>query len=1262
MGENEPIKYSDLLLPDDSFQQLITLLEKVGSEYSNLLSTIQTASARIKDNLSAINSTTEQGRNSIANYSKEIEVLAAKEKELATQYQAIDKAAVSAHRTRSKAKNLAKQEVALAQAEEGSYTALSAQYNINKERLNNMSEATRKNTEEGQKLEAETLAIYQKMKQLQEVTGKHVLSVGDYGQATITLAADIRNATQALTQMRVQGKQNSQQYIDLTNKLNTLKREYNRAKVEINAMAATSGQLNQALAGLSAIQGTMAGTALLFSDNESKLGQSLIFVSTGVAVINAAMQVWNNLLKSVTVTQAIYNAQTAWAIRARAINIALIKGETKATWSLVAAQRVLNAVAKANPYVLMGAAIAATAGGLIALASNAGKTSRKLKELNAEIKKFHDYQKGISEIESKPYELLISRLERYKQELETLGNSEYSLLGTEKSILDARRKIVYNNLSIYDEEVKNLEKNLEKQETYLGALRRVQRELWEQFGSKGKKPGRTWEYVFDEDFAIPELRGMKVKAKELEEIIQGYYDNITTEVEVGIKAKTDEAQFQTDWNNYKTKVIKVTEDIQHDVNTRENQLIQQRFTAQSKAAEEEYRHEKQVLLNRLKDETGLTEEQKNLLNTKLLALGKKYNQEIAKINYEQQKAEREAVRETEDLRRKSIKDSYEQSRKDIQTSYQRQREDLQGEIDNNKTLTDKELSELREQLKATYLAETKELSDLQHEQYLKELALVRENQDLLLDAKTESFEKELEELRINNERAKEDIQDRLDFEILTAKERATLEAQLLSLDKRYAKERRDILRELNQALLTNDKSMWETRKDSVNEYTFEYIKSVQKIIDANEELEILQFQLEAERLGLSLEDTLKGENAIRDKYRKLRFKSDQEYYTKNFDLQQELEESTFHLVKHTEKEETDFERKQRIERWQYLLDIDKKYGGLLTETQRKILENRIKAAQNEKTVVENIIDTLKPWYDFTNEWAEQMINIYQMVLDARMELADAMVSAAEREVEATQSALDRELEARANGYANNATLARKELEESKKREREALEYQRSVEREQENINTLQQISSLVTATAQFWETSSALGPIAGPIAAGIATGTMWTAFLAAKVRASQLKKEAAEYGEGTVELLKGGSHSSGRDIPLGYTSDGRERRAEGGEFFIIINKKNSRKYGGLIPEVANALNKGDFEDKFGRKTFFGVNTIENEPGIGVSNNIYKALREFTLGYGTTHTTDVSRLESDLSAVRKLLSTSEYTEPDGTRVIKTGNVKRRILNG
>lgn len=95
--------------------------------------------------------------------------------------QSEENAQLKLYSTRIKEANqIAQLQVQIANSAEGSYNRLSAQYSLNKIRLNQMSGAEREAVDSGKKLEAETNAIYQQMIKLQEATGNYRLSVGHY--------------------------------------------------------------------------------------------------------------------------------------------------------------------------------------------------------------------------------------------------------------------------------------------------------------------------------------------------------------------------------------------------------------------------------------------------------------------------------------------------------------------------------------------------------------------------------------------------------------------------------------------------------------------------------------------------------------------------------------------------------------------------------------------------------------------------------------------------------------------------------------------------------------------------------------------------------------------------------------------------------------------------------------------------------------------------------------------------------------------------
>lgn len=90
------------------------------------------------------------------------------------------KAAIAVNEEAREAERIAKLEVKIMTSAAGSYNQLAAQYELNKIKLNQMSHEERNAVGAGKDLEEQTLNIYKQMIRLQEATGNHRLSVGNY--------------------------------------------------------------------------------------------------------------------------------------------------------------------------------------------------------------------------------------------------------------------------------------------------------------------------------------------------------------------------------------------------------------------------------------------------------------------------------------------------------------------------------------------------------------------------------------------------------------------------------------------------------------------------------------------------------------------------------------------------------------------------------------------------------------------------------------------------------------------------------------------------------------------------------------------------------------------------------------------------------------------------------------------------------------------------------------------------------------------------
>lgn len=261
------------------------------------------------------------------------------------------------------------------------------------------------------------------------------------------------------------------------------------------------------------------------------------------------------------------------------------------------------------------------------------------------------------------------------------------------------------------------------------------------------------------------------------------------------------------------------------------------------------------------------------------------------------------------------------------------------------------------------------------------------------------------------------------------------------------------------------------------------------------------------------------------------------------------------------------------------------YGGIFEFFAAQSNEYGEKDANENRKVQDKYIDYFKN----IDKAMLQSLGYMKDWMETRVKMAEIAVESAKKEQDAAKTLLEYELEARANGFANNVSYARKEYEEKRKLTKKAAQDAQELARIQRAIDTAQQIQSLITATANIWSAEGKKGAAGIPLALA-AIGAMWISFGAAKIRAEQLANAQTEqYGEGMSEYLNyGGSHASGHDIDFGRKPDGTRRRVERGEMIGVINKRNVNKYGvERVSDIISSLNHGTFEQSYGNA--FGGN-------------------------------------------------------------------------
>ena len=189
-NNNNPIKYSDLIQPDDSIDELIKKLEKVDELYSKMANDISKKAEEVLNGLKGVSGATEEGRKATQRYADETSRLDKAERELQFAISENGKELARLRLEKQEANRMnklliqrGKEEIDMTNLATKSYKELSAQYSINKIKLNQMSAEERKAAEANNQFVSTTRAIYEQMKKLQEETGKYQLNVGNYENA-----------------------------------------------------------------------------------------------------------------------------------------------------------------------------------------------------------------------------------------------------------------------------------------------------------------------------------------------------------------------------------------------------------------------------------------------------------------------------------------------------------------------------------------------------------------------------------------------------------------------------------------------------------------------------------------------------------------------------------------------------------------------------------------------------------------------------------------------------------------------------------------------------------------------------------------------------------------------------------------------------------------------------------------------------------------------------------------------------------------------
>lgn len=1214
---NNPIKYSDLISPDNSITDLIKQLDELSDTYTNALKNIKAEAIQLAEILKKVSGATEDGRKTTKKAADDAERLARAQRDLAFAESENAKKLAELKLAQQEANQINKLIVKINQSAEGSYNRLSAQYSLNKIYLNNMTKAERENTEEGRKLVAQTKEIYEEMKRLQEATGKFQLNVGNYTEASDAIIA----------------------YGDKLKETLGLNSAFGESLLALGRGGAESKAVFTAIGdGAKALGKTLLGL----------LSNPVFLAIAGIAAAGAAFKWWYDynagLVEATRLTKQ-FTGKSGDDLKAFRNEVQAVADSFNADFreTLIAT----NALSKQFG-ISANEALQLVKDGFLAGGDANGEFLDTLKEYPAYFK-----EAGISADQFVAIVAQTNKMGIFSDK----GVDAIKEANLRLREMTTATAAALDGIGISSEQV---QKDLQTgTKTTFDVIQDVSAKLAE-LPDNAATVGAAIADIFGgpgEDAGLQYLRTLKDISTNMDEV----------KGKAGVLAQLQEEQLQSqiELQNALSGLFDATGGNFETLTTQAKVFVNQGLTAIIKGVIDVVNYlielyNESVLIRAIWN--GIVAGFKTTFDT----LGNLFGFFIDIVKATGTALKGAFTLDFDDVK-KGLADyaaAYgnlvKAQVKDITENFQEGLEGMQKKIKpltipvsvgdtptpqtDNKPVTTQNPTVTPRDKSAAGKAAEKQAKQIEAA-YKKNLEATRKLQDAQLQLETDEWAKRRQQTQYQYSRQIEDLQHQLQTEKdLNETGRQAINATITALEQQQTEALLKIEQERQLQELALQKESIELRLQAVKQGSEQERQLRMQLLENERQTALLQNQQkptgqQQDAGAINASFDAKGAG-IADEYLQAQLQI--------FDQQQALAQSEFDLLRNSEARKTQFRLQAEKERLQKVLELNQQAANKLSDVEVQTIQNTIKKIDQEIEQSKgeergtdiyglfglNLDDDQKEAINTSMQFALDALNTFTA---ARVAAADAAVEQADKEVSAAQSALDAELEARANGYANNVVQAQKELDLAKKNQEKALKEQQKAQKQQAAIQTLQQIGNMVTATALIW---SQLGfPFAIP-----AIAVMWASFAASKIKAAQLAKQTGEtggtetYGDGTVELLEGGSHQSGNDIDLGTKPDGTRRRAEGGEFFAVINKRSSRRFRKIIPDVINSLNNGTFAHKY-LKSY--------SDGDGLTLNV------------TGQSPDLRNLSDDVREIKEQNRRRVYVDGDGNTIESYKNLKRKI---
>ena len=402
------------------------------------------------------------------------------------------------------------------------------------------------------------------------------------------------------------------------------------------ALASDTAKLDAALGGLQAAAGAysaLTGTLEAFGVSGENAEESQKRLQSAIAITTGLQSVANQFQKQSAVMQGIMLMQDK--ARAKALDM-LAASQGKAT----IAQRIFNAVAKANPYVLLATALVTVVGALAAFAFGSGNAAKQEAKAAAGAKAWADGPKTVLDNEAKLNEKRQQAAKHAVDMANAEGKSKREVLELQKQQLEVEKELaeaaMYAKVGTDKVKVQWVDE-LDKNKQDLADLRKKLSDANSR-KARGDKWSEDGKKLNDDYFNAlnDRISAMETLVEQGEKVVE-----MNRQVEISEANLAEQTrQLAIEEANANTQARRTTEDMRAELMTDEK-------AKQRKQTAATYDRQIEDLKTRLANEKNLTVEQREEMNKQIILL-------------DQQKK-----KALEDLRRQDLNDQY-NAQKEVQ--------------------------------------------------------------------------------------------------------------------------------------------------------------------------------------------------------------------------------------------------------------------------------------------------------------------------------------------------------------------------------------------------------------------------------------------------------------------------------------------------------------------------------------------------------------------------------------------------------------------